>query len=322
MARPADSPDLRLISKVSALYYNHECTQQEIANRLELSRPKVSRLLKQAKEHGIVKIKVSYPKGNFVELESNLEQKYDLNEVLIVESSSDGSEADNSLLKSQLGTAAAKHLARTVADNDIIGVTWGTTLQAMVDMMPLVQTNDVHVVQMLGGFGPPEAKAHAMDISRRLSQSLNSGLTLLQSPGIVDSPEIKEVLIADRRVKSAFQLFPKVNKAYVGIGAISTNRVLQKENTEVSNDLQQEIYDSNAVGDIGLNFFDSQGKIVKTSLQERFIGMDLNQLKKVKTVVGIAGGKEKLEAIKGVLAGRYIHVLITDNLIAQHLLDD
>ncbi len=319
MARPVETLNIRLLSKVSTLYYTKEFTQQEIANRLELSRPKVSRLLKQAKDHGIVQIIVSYPEGNFIKLETNIEQKYGLNEVIIVDSSQEQSDMANKLLKTQLGSAAAKYLARTVTDGDIIGVTWGTTLQAMVDKMPPVQTNNCHVVQMLGGIGPPEAKAHAMDISRRLSQSLNSGLTLLQSPGIVDSPEIREVLINDRRVKSALALFPEMNKAYVGIGAISTNGVLQKENGDISNDVQQELLNSHAVGDIGLNFFDIDGNLIETSFRERFIGMTLKQLKEVNTVVGIAGGDEKFDAIKGALHGNYIDVLITDQHTAGRL---
>jgi len=319
MARSFDTLDIRLLSKVSTLYYSDECTQQEIANRLELSRPKVSRLLKQAKVHGIVQVMVSFPEGNFIKLETKVEKKYGLNEVIIIEASREKSDLASELLKSQLGSAAAKYLARTVTDGDVIGVTWGTTLQAMVDKMTPVQTNDCHVVQMLGGFGPPEAKAHAMDISRRLSQSLNSGLTLLQSPAIVDSPEIRDVLINDRRVKSALALFPKVNKAYVGIGAISTNKVLQKENRDVSNDVQQEILESSAVGDIGLNFFDIDGNLVETSFGESFIGMTLRQLKEVKTVVGIAGGKEKFNAIQGALRGNHIDVLITDQYTARRL---
>jgi len=322
MARPFDTLDIRLLRKVSTLYYLNEFTQQEIANRLELSRPKVSRLLKQAKNRGIVQIIVPFPEGNFIKLETKVEQEYGLNEVIIVEASRDSSDLASELLKSQLGSAAAKYLARTVTDGDVIGVTWGTTLQAMVDNMTPVQTNDCHVVQMLGGFGPPEAKAHAMDISRRLSQSLNSGLSLLQSPGIVDSPEIRNVLVNDRRVKSALALFPKVNKAYVGIGAISTNRILQKDNTEVSNDIKQEILNSTAVGDIGLNFFDINGNLVKTAFKERFIGMTLKQLKEVDTVIGIAGGDEKLEAILGALTGGYINVLITDQYTAKHLLEN
>jgi len=322
MARPVYAPNTRLLSKVSTLYYEQEYTQQQIANRLELSRPKVSRLLKQAKERGIVQITVSYPEGDNVGTESKLEQYYNLNEAVVVDTGSNRSEPSDTLLKLQLGSAAANHLSRTLSDGDIIGVTWGTTLQTMVEKVSPEESKDLHIVQMLGGFGPPEAKAHTIDISRRLAQILNAGLTLLQSPGVVDSPEIREVFMTDRRVKNALSLFSKINKAYVGIGAISTNRVLNSENNEVSRDIQLEIINSDAVGDIGLNFFNREGHIVRSGFSDRFIGMTLDQLKQVKSVVGIAGGTEKYDAIRGALAGGYINVLITDRHTALKLIND
>ncbi|REL24623.1 sugar-binding transcriptional regulator [Rhodohalobacter sp. SW132] len=322
MARPVDAPNSRLLSKVSTLYYEQEFTQQQIANRLELSRPKVSRLLKQAKDSGIVQITVSHPEGDHVGMESKLEQLFSLNEAIVVDSVGGNGESSDTLLKTLLGGAAANHLSRSLSDGDIIGVTWGTTLQAMVEKVTPTDSKDLHIVQMLGGFGPPEAKAHTMDISRSLSRILNAGLTLLQSPGVVDSPEIREVLLTDRRVKNALSLFSKVNKAYVGIGAISTNRVLKKENNEVSHDIQQEIIHSDAVGDIGLNFFNRNGETVNSGFSDRFIGMTLEQLKQVKTVVGIAGGTEKYDAIRGALAGGYINVLITDRHTALLLIEE
>lgn len=320
MAKKTTSLDLRLMSKVSRMYYNQDYNQQEIADRLHISRPKVSRLLKQAREQGIVQISVSSPGDNFfVESESALEEKYGLKEVLLIESDT---QMPSQTIKREIGSAAANYLLRTVTDGDVIGVTWGTTLQAMIDSLQPKHVEDVHVVQTLGGVGPPEAKAHATDISRRLSQLLNGRLTLLPAPGIVDSTEARSVLLSDRRVKKALQLFSEINIAFVGIGALHTNLVLKKESTEMSTEIQQEILKSNAVGDIGLNFFDSEGNIVKTSFQKQFIGMTLDELNKVKTVVGIAGGKEKFDAIKGALKGGYINVLITDQHTGNSLIKD
>src|SRR5690625_842089 len=99
--------NIRLISKVSSLYYNYDLTQQEIADRLRLSRPKVSRLLKQAREFNIVQVTVKAPEGAYLELESELEQKFNLKEVIVTEVDlADDSRAD-SILKRQLGLAAA-----------------------------------------------------------------------------------------------------------------------------------------------------------------------------------------------------------------------
>lgn len=321
MARPSELINTRLISKVSLLYYNLDLTQQQIAKRLNLSRPKVSRLLKQARELGIVKITVESAEGKFLDEETDLEKKFGLKEAIIVDPEYADSETSPQALKIQLGKAATKYLQRTISDNEIIGMTWGTTLSTMIEMLPPFPTKGVHTVQLLGGVGPPEAKEHSIDITRRLAQLLNARLTLLQAPGIVNSPETKQVLLADKRVSEALGLFSKINTAYVGIGALSTNPVLQKESPEISAHIQNEIINSKAIGDIGLNFFDINGKPVETHFNDLFIGISLEELKQVETVVGIAGGDEKFEAVLGALNGTYINVLITDKKTAFKLLE-
>lgn len=320
MATTSNSIDFRLISKVSSLYYYQDLNQQEIANRLHLSRPKVSRLLKRAREEGIVQISVLSPESSFLELETQLENKFGLKEVLIVESNLSGQQGDISILKRQIGLATANYLQRTISEGDVLGVSWGTTLQALIDTMQPKPTENIHVVQLLGGVGPPEDRAHAAEISRRLSQLIDSRLTLLQAPGIVGSVEAKNILLSNRQVKSALELFPDVTIAFVGIGAIDTNPIFDKESSDITTSLYQEINDSKAVGDIALNFFDVEGQEVDTSLKDLLIGISFEELKNIETVVGVAGGLEKVNAIRGALKGKYIDVLITDNLVAEKLM--
>lgn len=298
------------------MYYEQKYNQQEIANRLHLSRPKVSRLLKQAREVGIVQISVVAPNNSFVELENALEDIYHLKEALIVDSEE---EISDKIIKKQIGSAAADYLHRTISEGETIGVTWGTTLQAMVDAMPSKQVDNTHVVQALGGVGPPEAKAHATDISRRLSQLLKSKLTLLPAPGIVDSKEAKQVLLSDRKVKGALDLFSTIDTLYVGIGALKTNPVLDRDHKELPPELYEKITHSNAVGDIALRFFDEDGEEIDSPLKDLVIGISIEELKQIETVVGIAGGSQKVDVIHGALKNKLIDVLITDQQTAREL---
>lgn len=315
MARRKDPVDYRLLSKVSELYYLQDYTQQQIANRLHLSRPKVSRLIQQARAEGIVQINV-VSNGSFLGLETDLEKRYNLEEVLIV--GADTSTGD-SVLWQQLGAAGADYLLRTISTGDILGVTWGRTLGAVVQALRPQATSQVQVVQTMGGMGPPEAEAHASDLSRRLAQLLGGSLTLLPAPGIVDRMESRAVLMEDRFVQTALNLFSQLTVAYAGIGALSTNPVFRSKDGALSQEDYETLLGAGAVGDIALRYFDRDGQPVKTPLDDRTIGITLEELRRVPRVVGIAGGLPKVEAILGVLRGGIINVLITDYATATRL---
>jgi DNA-binding transcriptional regulator LsrR (DeoR family) len=305
------------MTKVSTLYYVQELTQQEIADRLSLSRPKVSRLLKSAREQGIVQISVQAPQGNDVELEADLERRYDLEEAVVTPSGMGGPESE-ALLKNEIGAAAARYLQRTIQDGDVVGVTWGTTLQAMMRSLQPISTRDVHVVQTLGGVGPPEAEAHAAELSRRLAQLLDARLTSLPAPGIVESAQVREVLFSDRHIQAARDLFPDITTAYVGIGALDTNPIFE-DDPNAPQAVYDELAANGAVGDIALRFFDDAGAPVQTSLNNRTVGITLDRLAGADRVVGVAGGLRKLQAIRGALKGRLVDVLVTNHETATHL---
>lgn len=256
--------------QASSLYYLQGFNQREITDRLHLSRPKVSRLLQRARDRDIVQISVTSPEGNFVDLESEFENRFDLEEVVIT-SSGPSEPNDSAFLKRQIG-AAANYLQRTVQEGDILGVTWGTTLRAMVQALQPMETENVHVVQTLGGVGPPEAEAHAADLSRRLAQLLDGRLTALPTPGIVDSPEVRDVLVSDRHAKTALDLFPDLTTAYVGIGTLSTNPIFD-EDPAVPDCTYDDLIAAQAIGDIALRFFDAEGEPVCTALEDQLIGI-------------------------------------------------
>jgi DNA-binding transcriptional regulator LsrR (DeoR family) len=320
MAPTKDAVELRLMSKASSLYYLQDFNQREIADRLHLSRPKVSRLLQRARDRDIVQISVTSPEGNFVDLESEFEERFDLQEVVITSAGPSETNGESAFLKRQIGAAAANYLGRTVGAGDVLGVTWGTTLQAMMQALQPMDTDDIHVVQTLGGVGPPEAEAHAADLSRRLAQLLDGRLTALPTPGIVDNPQVRDVLVSDRHAKTALDLFPDLTTAYVGIGALSTNPIFD-EDPSVPERTHDDLIASEAVGDIALRFFDAEGRPVRTALDERLIGITLDQLHDTDCVVGVAGGPEKIDAIHGALRGQHVDVLITDHTTATEIAD-
>jgi DNA-binding transcriptional regulator LsrR (DeoR family) len=315
MPRPRSAPDLYLLSKVSTLYYLRDQTQQEIAERLRLSRPAVSRLLRDAQTHGIVQITISPPRGLHIDLESRLEEQFGLGVVRIVPTEP-GTGAD--LMRRQIGAAAAAFLSRTVHPGDTIGMAWGTTLSAMVQSMAPMATEGVHIVQTLGGIGPPAAEAYAAELVRRLAQLLGAVPVLFPVPGVVATTEVRDVLRNDPHVQAALRYFDRLDTVYVGIGAIDTNPVLNDGHSLPPGTLES-LARAGAVGDIALRFFDAEGAPVQSALDERILGITTEQLRRAPRVVAVAGGPGKAEAIHAALKSGIVDVLITDQDTAEEL---
>lgn len=307
----------RILLKVAQLYYHESLTQQEIAENLRLSRPKISRLLQQARDQHIVQIKIVTPPENFTELENKLEKKYGLKEVVVV--GVKDLESRNSILH-ELGVAAARYLNRIVQDGDLIGFTWGGSLSALADSIFSENKSKIQIIQMVGGLGEPNTDIHAIDIAKRVAIAMNANLTLLPAPGIVETIEVRDILLADKSVKQAMGLAPKADIVFVGIGAPEPESLIIQANI-MSWDEMKQLIDLGAVGDIGLHFFDINGNPIASEVENRVIGAGLTTFRKIPHMVGVAGGNGKLNAILGAIRGKYINTLITDQITAQKLLE-
>jgi DNA-binding transcriptional regulator LsrR (DeoR family) len=292
-------------------------TQPEIAAQLDLSQATVSRLLTRAKQEQIVRVTVNAPYGVYAELEEQLQKRYGLKEAVVV----DSVEHSDQLLR-DIGSAAAYYLETTLRSGEVIGVSsWSATLLAMVDaLQPLARASQIRVVQILGGLGNPSAEVYASRLVGRLANLVRGEAVLLPAPGIVGSPEAVPIFLEDRYVRETMALFDQVTIALVGIGTVEPSGLLASSGNIFSPEELSMLRMAGAVGDICLRFFDAAGTPVATPLNERVIGMNLDQLRRVKRAVGIAGGKQKLSAIRGALQGQFINVLITDHITAHDLL--
>ncbi len=311
--------ELRLMAKVARMYHQQGLTQTEIMKRLHIHQSTVSRVLRRAEKEGIVRVVVSVPPGAHPELEEALQSAYGLHDAVVV----DCLEDEDQIVR-DLGAAAAFTLESTLKPGEVIGIScWSAALLAMVDAMhPTQRAPGSRVVQILGGVGSPGAPMHATNVTRRLAGLIGAEITLLPAPGVVGSAEARRVLMRDQFVQQAMGLFKSVTVALVGIGAVEPSKMLAASGNVFSREELRLLSSKGAVGDICLRFFDAAGQPVITPLNERVISMELNQLRRVPRVIGVAGGKRKTAAIRGALAGRWINVLITDRATAERLLED
>lgn len=302
------------------MYYEQDLRQSEIAQELDLSQATVSRLLKRAQQEKIVRITVSVPNGVYSELEDALISRYGLRHAVVVDCTDPENEE---VILNSLGAAAAHFLETSIEQNECIGISsWSATLLGMVNAMHQIPKVRAQVVQILGGASESPAKTQAVYLASQLAAMVRGEATFLRAPVVVGSEEVRHILLNDPYVAEAVRLFNKVTLALVGIGAIEPSPLLASSGDLFSADERALLREHGAVGDVLVHFFDSQGRPVDTHLDDRVIGMSLEELKRVKRSVGVAGGKRKHEAIRAAVLGGLVNVLITDRFTAEYLLPD
>ncbi len=312
--------DLRLITRIAQMYYVEARKQSEISEALHIPQARISRLLKRAIDENIVRITINPPAGVFAELEAEIRSHYGLDAVIVAESVSD---QDDSVIAA-IGDAAAHFVETTVADDEVIGMSsWSASLLRMVDAItPIKRVHASKVVQILGGIGSPAVQSHAQHLVIRMAQLTGAKAQFLPAPGVAGSAESREILLGDPFVKETLGCFSDVTLALVGIGSMTPSRMLANSGNAFTRKELDELAAQGAVGDMGLRFFDAEGAPVITPLNDRVIGITLDEVKAAKRVVAVAGGPAKTAAIRGALSGGYVDVLVTDYLTAERLVAD
>lgn len=308
----------RLLYRVAQAYYVRELTQREIAERFSLSRPKVSRLLKEARDKGVIDIVLVPPPGDLADLEDELEAMHGLDEVVLVAAPDPSNVAS---VSRKLGPAGAECLIRSLKDGQTLAMSWGTTLLSVIDALPTRSWPNLRVVQMLGGLGDPAADSHGVDLTYRMAEALGAKPRPVLSPGVVRSSEIRDALLDDPQVRDVLNLAAAADVAIVGIGVPIPGSVVMQAGIFSKKEMR-ELKREGSVGDVALRFLDASGEVVSHEINDRIVGLDVEAIKGVPRVIGVAGGKAKLDVIRATLLGGLLDVLVTDRATALALLKE
>ena len=300
--------ETNLIYKIASLYFEDNLTQQQIAQKMGISRIKVSRMLQQARSNGVVEISLNKPQQNYTEEEKSIASKWNLNEV-ILSAPEYGSNED--LLK-QLGVSASEYAIRILDGNETVSLAWGNTLSSFVQNLPKLDFPEIKIVQMIGGLGSPEAEVHSSDLVRRLSDKTGGVGRILSAPGVVSSSAVKKGLLEDPHIRETLSLAASADIAFVGIGTGAPDSILMSQGEILPEETLVDIRNKGGVGDISLRFFNSNGSLINHPVNKRIIGISESEIRSIPRVIAIAGGRGKYEAIKGALKSGLLDVLITD----------
>ncbi len=309
--------EYELMCEVARMYYDDELTQDKIGEILGLSRQKVWRILKRAKEEGIVQIRVEGSSQIDSELENTIRESFGLKEVWIARVFT----SEEKLVVKKVAQLAASYLKKKVEPYLSLGVAYGRTLFEMTNFLPDNPVMGLRVIQIMGGYGKLKGDIMAVELARRIAQAFHGDVVYLLAPAFAQDPKAKEAIENEEKIKLVMDLAKKVDMALVGIGGVSPISTLM-DTGEIYPQEREELLQKGAVGNICGNFYDIEGNQVNNSADKRRISIALEDLKKIPLVVGVAGGKSKVEPILGALRGKLVNVLITDELTAQSLVED
>lgn len=307
----------RLFVKIASLYYIEGLKQTEISRKLSLSQSFISRALTRCQKEGIVKVSVIYPSDMHLDLEKQIQDHFNVRQVICVDVQPDEPEA---MVKRAIGSAAAHYLETRLKPEDLVGISsWSSTIRAMVDELHTNTLKARGVIQLLGGVGA-NGNIQATLLTQTLAQQLHCEASLLPSQSIEQSVSAQKRLIATPDVSTVLACFDQVTIAIVGIGKLEPSQLLKNSGNYYGETMLELLARRGAVGDLCLRYFDQAGKPVLTESEDPVIGISLEKLKNCQHTIALAAGKDKVKAICGALKGGYIDVLITDSITAAGII--
>lgn len=309
-----DKRDTKIM--VAKMYYIEGLTQEEIAVRIHLSRPSVSRLLQSCIKDGIVQIRIDDVSSFGKELGKRIVETFGVKKAIVV--SPGHNEAAN---KEKVGQAAAEYVESLLFPKVQIGIAWGTTIHSLIQNIKPNGAVKADVIQLLGGMGNKTNDTDANMMALSLAKALGGDSYVLQAPFMVQSKVLRDLLMDEPHIKSHFCKMKSVDFAIVGLGSTKPELSAQFRSGHINIGDSEKIIGEGAVGDICGSYIDINGLQCHTSLNDKMIAISLESLRRIPTVVGVAAGEQKTDIIAGALRGRYIDVLITDENAAASALE-
>ncbi|NMC64315.1 MAG: sugar-binding transcriptional regulator [SAR324 cluster bacterium] len=312
---PIDEERVKLIIKICNLYYFDELTQQQISERLGISRPHVSRMLTLAKNEGIVNISIKNPYSEEQKFEKKMVDQFDIVDAVIVDTYN--LSPMNSIKMVTTGVTAL--LKRFLHNGDIIGVAAGNTMNVVSENLGVIDRDDLAVVPLIGGIGPDGATWQANRIVRNLAECLNCNYYQLNAPAFVSTKAAFDVFMAEPGIKDVCDVALNAKIALVGIGTLKEYATIIRSGLLKESDIQ-ELHAKGAIASICNSFVDANGHCVDFSGNDRMIGATINQVQDIPEIIAVAVGVDKVDAITSVLIGGWIDYLVTNLETAKAVL--
>lgn len=300
--------DANLMVEVSTDYYLHGQSKVEIARHRGISRFQVARLLAQAREQGVVRIEITPPRADG-ERGARLAARLGVREVLVAASGEDTLSTRENVAV-ELARAAREH----ITEGSTVGVSWSRTVEAAVRHIGRLPHCDV--VQLVGAL-PVEGSGNSLGLIN----------TFAQMPGVRTWPVWSPLLVADAATAAGMRRQPEIADAlaradHLDVAVVAIGHWSERTSTvfpQISTEEQQAATAAGAVAECSGRLFDAAGRPVRTSLDERVVGVTLEQLVATPEVIAIGYGAAVAPGLGAAVRGGVATTLVVDDAAATAL---
>jgi len=299
--------------QVARLYYEDNLSQQEIANRLGVSRALINLYLKNAREEGIVRVQIIDPTNNCIQLATDLKKLIAVENITVVPNP----RGAQSLSLRAVAGVAADHISATLSDNATLGLCWGRTAAAVTEMLKPTRARNVDAVPLLGDTGHTVVHSQMNQLVMQAAQRLGVKAHFLSLPMIVSSAELRDALLKEDGIRDILKKWDHLTIACMGIGTVPPTPGMF---VYMGEQILPNLIKSGAVGDLCGIYYDRQGHIIPSGLENRKIAVTVDQLQAAGSIVAFASGDDRALAVLGVMRTGLVSSLFIDQSLAERIL--
>lgn len=306
---------LSLLAEIAGDYYERGLSQNEIAERLCLSRTRVSRLLKEASEKGVVTVTINYYHERHYELERRIKDRYPINNVIVLNNRN----RDLEYRQRDVSSLAAQYINESIKKDTVVGTSWGTTLAETVKFLKPSGTG-VDVVQLMGSVPCRTPNCTPQSIVTGAADALKGHADFLNMPLYIEDDFVRKAICADNN--NAVILNKGMFSDMILTSVSDVGQIKDKEFWlgYMTPEMHQEVIDRGAVGAMFARFFDKDGNEVDCQWNKKIVTISFDNIKNVPDVVVIAASPSKTDAIMAAVKGRLVNTLVIDGRTASTIL--
>ena len=312
-----DDPCHDRLVEVAKAYYVENRTQAEIARSLGISRSQVSRYLSEAHEIGIVQIRIVDPCERNHDLGIQLQERYPhLQHVIAAPVFHSGPEARRTII----GRYAANYVTEIIRPEQHVVLGCGRTLREFVNALPKRDLGGIVFVQAMGNLGHEALDIDYNEITRQAAESLGGRVHYVSAPAILGSGSdtAANFIAANPMLEQALSFARAADVYVVGLGSMESDLIYTHFGLIKENELNN--LSGRTAGDICGRFFDISGRRQTSDFEDRIVGIELDDLRKARFSIGVAGGTDKVAPLLGAIRGQWINVVVTDEQTLHSIL--